>query len=233
MSALPLPCAHAKDQKKMTNSATPTPPSKPRSALSALLRFFRLRSHSASFFNSTGLARSFRENRPVNKDGEPLPWLNYSLIRLLDERLRETLRVFEYGSGYSTLYFAARTQSVTSVEHVPEWVQELQPYLPDNAMLATATPGPEYIQAPYAHEPFDLILVDGLDRVECVHAAIGALRPEGVIVLDDTHRPEYQRLLAPLREQGYKTLTLYGPKPTSIIEAQSTIIYRTENVLGL
>ena len=88
-----------KDQKKMTNSASPTPPSKPRSALSALLRFFRLRSHSASFFNSTGLARSFRENRPVNKDGEPLPWLNYSLIRLLDERLRQTLRVFEYTVG--------------------------------------------------------------------------------------------------------------------------------------
>ena len=68
------------------------------------MRFLRLRTHGQSFLNSTGLARSFRENRPVDKNGEPLPWLNYSLIRLLDERLNKSLRVFEYGSGFSTLY---------------------------------------------------------------------------------------------------------------------------------
>ena len=217
----------------MTDSSTPTPPGKPRSALSALLRFLRLRTHSQSFFNSTGLARSFRENRPVDKDGEPLPWLNYSLIRLLDERLDRSLRIFEYGSGFSTLYFAARTQSVTSVEHVPEWVQELQPYLPENAALTSVSPGPEYIQAPIDQAPFDLILVDGLDRVACVEASLGALAPRGVILLDDTHRCEYQVLLAKLREQGFKTLTFFGPKPTSIIEAQSTLIYRTDNVLNI
>jgi type I site-specific restriction-modification system R (restriction) subunit len=54
-----------------------------------------------------------------------------------------------------------------------------------------------------------------------------------VIILDDTHRSEYQTLLAKLRDQGYKTLTFFGPKPTSIIEAQSTIIYRTDNALGI
>lgn len=217
----------------MTDSATPTPPGKPRSTLSAFMRFLRLRTHEQSFLNSTGLARSFRENRPVDKNGEPLPWLNYSLIRLLDERLNKSLRVFEYGSGFSTLYFAARTASVTSVEHVPAWVQELQPYLPNNATLTSAMPGAEYIQAPNHQPPFDLILVDGLDRVACVEASLNALTPDGVIILDDTHRSEYQTLLAKLRDQGYKTLTFFGPKPTSIIEAQSTIIYRTDNALGI
>ena len=126
-----------------------------------------------------------------------------------------------------------RDRSVTSVEHVPEWVQELQPYLPKNAALTSVTPGPEYIQAPIDQAPFDLILVDGLDRVACVEASIGALAPRGVILLDDTHRCEYQILLAKLREQGFKTLTFFGPKPTSIIEAQSTLIYRTDNVLNI
>lgn len=217
----------------MTDSATPTPPSKPRSALSGLLRFLRLKTHPKSFLNTTGLARSFRENRPVDQAGEPLPWLNYSLIRLLDERLHDGLRVFEYGSGYSTLYFAARTESVTSVEHVAEWVQELSPFLPANAHLAAVAPGTEYIQAPCAHPPFDVVLVDGLDRVDCVNTALSALTPAGVMILDDTHRPDYQVLLKELRQQGYKTLTLFGPKPTSIIEAQSTIIYRSDNVLGI
>ena len=217
----------------MTDSATPTPPSKPRSALAGLLRFIRLKTHPKSFYNTTGMARSFRENRPVNQRGEPLPWLNYSLIRLLDERLHDGLRVFEYGSGYSTLYFAARVHSVTSAEHVEEWVQELSQFLPANAHLEAVPPGEKYIQAPSAHAPFDLVLVDGLDRVECVNAALNALTAAGVVILDDTHRPEYQVLLSELRAQNYKTLTLYGPKPTSIVEAQSTIIYRSHNVLGL
>ena len=217
----------------MTDSATPTPPSKPRSAVSGLLRFLRLKTHPKSFLNTTGLARSFRENRPVDQFGSPLPWLNYSLIRLLDERLHDGLRVFEYGSGYSTLYFAARTKSVISVEHVSEWVQELLPFLPTNAQVTAVAPGADYIQAPSTHPPFDVVLVDGLDRVDCVHAALPALTPAGVIILDDTHRTEYQTLLAQLRQKGYKTLTLYGPKPTSIIEAQTTIIYRSDNVLGL
>ena len=87
--------------------------------------------------------------------------------------------------------------------------------------------------SPSTHPPFDVVLVDGLDRVDCVHAALPALTSAGVIILDDTHRTEYQTLLAQLRQKGYKTLTLYGPKPTSIIEAQTTIIYRSDNVLGL
>ncbi len=217
----------------MTDSATPTPPSKPRSALSGWLRFLRLRTHAKSFLNSTGLARSYRENRPVDAAGEPLPWLNYSMIRLLDERLHDGLRVFEYGSGYSTLYFAARVHSVTSVEHVGEWVAELGRFLPANVALEAVGPGPDYIQAPTKHNPFDVVLVDGLDRVDCVKTALTAITAGGVIILDDTHRPEYQALLADLRQQNYKTLTLFGPKPTSIIEAQSTIIYRSHNVLEL
>ncbi len=107
------------------------------------------------------------------------------------------------------------------------------PFLPTNAQVTAVAPGADYIQAPSTHPPFDVVLVDGLDRVDCVHAALPALTSAGVIILDDTHRTEYQTLLAQLRQKGYKTLTLYGPKPISIIEAQTTIIYRSDNVLGL
>ena len=61
--------------------------------------------------------------------------------------------------------------------------------------LAAVAPGTEYIQAPCAHPPFDVVLVDGLDRVDCVNTALSALTPAGVMILDDTHRTDYKVLL--------------------------------------
>lgn len=34
----------------------------------------------------------------------------------------------------------------------------------------------------------DLVLVDGRDRVECTRSALPKLRPDGVLMLDDTDR---------------------------------------------
>ena len=60
-----------------------------------------------SFLVKTGFLRSCAEGHPCRKDGTPLPWKNYAIIRFLEERLKPSLSMFEYGSGYSTLFFGA------------------------------------------------------------------------------------------------------------------------------
>ena len=50
-----------------------------------------------------------------------LPWFSYSAIDFLKIFLRKTHRVFEFGSGGSTLFFADRCASVESVEEDPSW----------------------------------------------------------------------------------------------------------------
>ena len=216
----------------MPDTPSATLPGKPRSFLSVVIRFLRLWSHPESFLQKTGQLRSFRENRPVDAAGRPLPWLPYALIHLLDDRLNDTLRVFEYGSGYSTLFFASRVATVNSVEHVAEWVSELEPYLPANASLAHAA-GEAYALAPTQHAPFDLILIDGIDRMACLQQALNCLSPGGVIVLDDTHREDYAAGLEEVCKQGFKVLRWFGPKPTSLIEAQSSLIYKPKNCLQI
>lgn len=49
------------------------------------------------------------------------PWLVFSSIDFLDKWLKADMKVFEYGSGGSTLYFAKRVKEVISVEHDKEW----------------------------------------------------------------------------------------------------------------
>jgi hypothetical protein len=64
--------------------------------------------------------------RCQKKGASPLtdarPWLTFPAIRFLERIVRKDMRVWEYGSGGSTLFFAARAAEVLSVEHDPEWV---------------------------------------------------------------------------------------------------------------
>ncbi len=45
------------------------------------------------------------------------------------------MRVFEYGAGYSTLYFADRVETIVSIEHAETWVETLKTAMPDNVVL--------------------------------------------------------------------------------------------------
>lgn len=49
------------------------------------------------------------------------PWMAFPAIDALDKFLTKDSRVFEYGSGGSTLFFAKRAKEVVSVEHHREW----------------------------------------------------------------------------------------------------------------
>lgn len=52
---------------------------------------------------------------------DPSPWLVHSAVRSIEELLRPQWRIFEYGSGGSTLFFARRCAVVISVEHDARW----------------------------------------------------------------------------------------------------------------
>lgn len=209
----------------------------PRGPVGTFVRFLKSWWKADSYFNSTGLRRSYRENRPVDADGQALPWFNYPLIRLLQERLDNAHRVFEYGSGYSTLFFARHCATVQSVEHNADWVSMLESKLPANASVSSCPAGPRYQaaaeSAASADGPFDLVLVDGLDRELCLPFAARALTSQGVIILDDSHRKAYREALLELETLGFKSLRFYGPKPNALIEAQSMLLYRSDNILRL
>ena len=56
---------------------------------------------------------------------------------------------------------------------------------------------------------FDWIVVDGRARVDCVRHAMAPLRPGGVLVLDNSNRPQYAPAIDLL--EGWKASHYYGP----------------------
>ena len=70
---------------------------------------------------------SKRENYLIRK---PLPWMTFDAIDFIGSRLRRGCKVFEYGSGGSTLFWLKWDPEIVSVEHDATWhalmVQKIQ-----------------------------------------------------------------------------------------------------------
>lgn len=54
------------------------------------------------------------------------PWFNFASKDCLEKILKKEMTVFEYGSGGSTLFFAKRCESVTSIEHDVGWAEKVR-----------------------------------------------------------------------------------------------------------
>ncbi len=55
-----------------------------------------------------------------------LPWMTYDAIDLLEKICNNEMRVFEWGSGGSTIFFASRCKEVITVEHDTFWIKSLR-----------------------------------------------------------------------------------------------------------
>ena len=54
------------------------------------------------------------------------PWISFSAIELLKKITRPDMRVFEYGSGGSTMFWISRVKELISVEHDLSWYHEYE-----------------------------------------------------------------------------------------------------------
>lgn len=204
--------------------------------LLALLRRIRLWRHPDSYLRSSGLYHSYRQGYPVDTSGRPLPWMNYPVIRLLDQRLAADLRVFEFGSGYSTLFLAERVAQVVSVEYDAAWHRRVSELVPDNVTLLHVDfeyDGDYCRSIGVQAGEFDLVIVDGRDRVRCAEQALASLSERGVILFDDSDRENYAESIRALAERGFRTLDFEGLKPLGHELHRSTLLYRPGNCLGI
>ena len=88
-----------------------------------------------SALDSWGWFESLRTGVPCDRNGSPIPWISYPAVFILRDRVKSTFRVFEFGSGYSTLWWAKNVAHVTSCEHDADWSRTIAKDAPDNVTL--------------------------------------------------------------------------------------------------
>ena len=192
-----------------------------------------------SWLVQSGYVNSFLQNKTLDGEGNALPWMNYGIIGLLKGSLNTSMHVFEFGSGNSTLFFAKHSKRITSVEYDRNWYRlidgEIKKRQLENVQYIYRGLDADFHDVILEQEgSFDLVVVDGRDRVKCALNAIAKLSDNGVLLLDDSDRPAYAEIFNFYRKNGFKFLTFSGLKPRGFGSEQSTVFYRSsQNCLNL
>jgi hypothetical protein len=181
------------------------------------------------------------------------PWVTFEAMRLLERRVRPDSRVFEYGSGGSTVFLGRRAGQVVSVEHDPAWYATVReavsaipsvelvlaeprpPRHPDEAAFASTSPGLEtmtfidYVKVVdrYPEHHFDLLIVDGRARPSAFFRAESKVRVGGIVLLDDSERSRYRPAIETARRAGWIEHGRLGPKPFTPLFARTTVWTKT------
>lgn len=165
------------------------------------------------------------------------PWWGRSVIDLIKKHLNKSMRVFEWGSGNSTLFWSKYVEEVVSIEHNRNWYEKMLNIVSENVKL-------NYYELEYdgdyckailkEKDYFNIILVDGRDRVECMKNAVKYLTEDGILILDNSEREYYKLGDDFLKRNGFRKLEIssiiYGLPG---VEDFTAIYYRENNILNL
>lgn len=128
-----------------------------------------------------------RKCASIDKNGAPIPWYTYPAIEFLVQLDFTNNTVFEYGSGYSTLFWGGRSKKVISIEDNEEWYNKISENKSENINVELILDKDSYIKAIRNYdEKFSIIVIDGSYRYECAKEAVGKLEPGGMIILDNS-----------------------------------------------
>ena len=212
------------DVKKLPNIKSPGEPEvilnvidgfenqlKDKSYREALINLF---DNPRGFMFKRGFLHSVVHRRPfVDGQVSSIPWFNYAVIDILEQRVKLDMSVFEYGAGYSTLWWQSRVGTVVSVDHNEGWISILREKIGPNVDL-------KYIPLEYGGDYcksilqcdclFDVVVIDGRDRVNCASNSIQRLSDRGVVIFDNSQRSYYRAGISRLISSGFVSCRFLG-----------------------
>ena len=189
-----------------------------------------------NYFENIGWFNSVNEKLPVDQNGNCLPWYTYPAISFLEGRISSGMNVFEYGSGNSTLWWSKRVSNVVSYEHDFGWYSILKGKVPANVSYnhCALEKGDEYSKAVLSDSnKYDVVIIDGRDRINCAKNSLDSLREGGVIVWDNSDRDQYKEGYDFLLENGFRRLDFSGLGPINPYPWCTSVFYKNNNCLGI
>ena len=177
------------------------------------------------------IERSIDEKVCIDKDGNPIPWYTYPAIEYLAQFDYSKLKIFEFGCGYSSAFWAERAERVVSIEDKTDWFEKWKSeFKYKNLDIRWRDEGEGYETAIFEDgEKYDVIVIDGKRRTECAAAAVKALAGGGMIILDDSDRintsEEYVKAVKILREKDLLQVDFYGFCPMNCYTKATSVFF--------
>jgi hypothetical protein len=160
-----------------------------------------------------------------------MPWLPYRVVDRLQRSISKDSRAFEFGGGGSTVWFSSRVAQIVTAEHDEEWFRDLRSVLgeTENVTLLYRRPDDDYadyvasIRA-FPDDHFDVVVVDGRERVRCFTESWSKVKRGGLLVLDDSDRDRYAPVFALV--ESWPRTTYRGLTPSKSFAGVTTIWQR-------
>lgn len=192
----------------------------------------------AGYLDSVGWWGSLIKKRPVDFYGHAIPWYCYGATHFLEKRINSKLIVFEYGSGYSSLWWQKRVRHYEAVEHDVDWFDRVCLWIPESPLYFRPNRIEYAEQLSSIAAEFDIVIIDGIELEECLKEAIHYLSEIGVIILNQSKgRSEYLKAEEInnflLFNPEFKEIEFKGLAPTLEATFETSIFYRNHNCLKI
>lgn len=145
-----------------------------------------------------GQLNSILKGSSIDKKGNKLPWYTYPCIEYLLGVDFSNKKVFEYGSGNSSSFWALNAKSIISVENDENWFKTVSQNTYENQKIILSSDKKNYVES--LNEFFDVIIIDGKFRKECVSQALKYISKDGLIILDNSDRKLERNLANEVRK---------------------------------
>lgn len=135
-----------------------------------------------------GFTNSKFLRKPVDVSNNPLPWFTYPAIEYISQLDLSQKRIFEWGSGNSSRFFASRCQEILSIESDKEWYSYGKLSVLHNQKILFREE-PSFAESiDESSDKFDVIIIDAIRRHDCALKAVKHLKHGGIIILDNSER---------------------------------------------
>jgi len=141
------------------------------------------------------------------------PRLGKETVDFIERLLTPDSFVLEYGSGFSTLWFAKRVKEIISHENSLAWFNIVNERAKDEGVVNLRLIfDSKYWSLGDWGKTFDVILIDGKKRLQCAMKSIPFLKAGGYVILDNAEFRKNQPAVDFLTSLGWEPKQLGGFK---------------------
>ena len=158
-----------------------------------------------------------------------LPWYNFNLIEYLNSYLKSNMVIFEYGIGFSSLFYAQKNCNVYGIETRIEWLERVQSLakkhnLEGKIAISHCQDIPNFHKSLLNFNiDFDVIVIDSIQRLACLEIAKQKYQ-KGLIVLDNSERPNLKE--AKNIMHGFNFLEFEGKRPNDDKTSSALVFFK-------
>lgn len=176
-----------------------------------------------------GYAAAALSGESIDGDRNPIPWFTYPCVEYLKQLDLRDKSVFEWGSGNSTLFWANRCHDVSSVENDQAWYEKNKSRSKHNMKLFLKVKPNEYVRTiAECNKKFDIIVVDGIERLACAQLAPRYLTDDGIIIFDNSEWDRDLKIVRFLRDQNLIQVDFSGFCALSAFLSVTSIFFKRD-----